>query len=64
MKEIMAAVDDELEREQKREAAEEEYAEKEDVLKALKVRHRDERARGKLYINALQRDQEVSNYPI
>lgn len=60
MKELVQAVDDEAQKEIKREQAEMENFDKELLIGEMKKRHREERQKGKLYIEALQRDHEVS----
>jgi len=59
MQEVMMAVQDEMNREQLREQNELEYETKPELLKQMKLTNREERRKGKLYIDALQRDQEV-----
>lgn len=59
MQEVVQAIEDEEAKEKKRELHEIENFEKKEILKEIKKTHREERRKGKLYIEALQRDQEV-----
>lgn len=60
MQEIVQAIQDEENKEKTRELYELENYDKKDLLKDIRKNHREERKKGKLYIEALQRDQEVS----
>jgi hypothetical protein len=61
MQEIVQAIDDEDHKERKREITEIENFEKPENLKEVKKANKEERKKGKLYLEALQRDQEVSD---
>ena len=60
MQEVVQAIEDEENKEKKRELSEIENFEKKELLKEIKKANREERRKGKLYIEALQRDQEVN----
>ncbi len=59
MKELVQAIEDEAQKEIKREQQEMENFDKELLIGDILKRNREERAKGKLYIEALQRDQEI-----
>ncbi len=59
MKELIQAIDDEAKKEEKRELYEFENREKESFLVTVKKKHLEERMKGKQYIEALRRDQEI-----
>lgn len=59
MQEVVQAIEDEEKKELRREELEVECVDKPDELKQLKKAHREERRKGKLYIEALQKDQEI-----
>jgi hypothetical protein len=59
MKELVQAIDDEAQKEEKREKYEFENRDKESFLTNIKKKHQEERAKGKQYIEALRRDQEI-----
>jgi hypothetical protein len=59
MKELVQAVDDEALKEAKREQYEFQNKDKVNLIADIKKKHRDERARGKQYLEGLQRDHEI-----
>lgn len=60
MRELVQAIDDEADRDQKREAAERAIFDKPQQLHDLKKQNREQRRIGKQYVESLQRDHEVS----
>lgn len=60
MRELVQAIDDEADRDQKRESAERAVFDKPQQLHDLKKQNREQRRIGKQYIESLQRDHEVS----
>jgi flagellar motor component MotA len=59
MQEVVQAIDDEDRKEKRRELSEIENYEKKETLKEIRKVNQEERRKGKLYIEALQRDQEI-----
>lgn len=60
MRELVQAIDDEADRDQKRESAERAVFDKPQQLHDLKKQNREQRRIGKQYVESLQRDHEVS----
>lgn len=60
MREMVQAIDDEADRDQKRETSERAVFDQPQQLQDMKKQHREQRRLGKQYIEALKRDQEVS----